>query len=79
VSPRIAANSADIVLNAFTLAAWGSVSSPRGLMHSAAASIGETNCPVVESLRNARRCCGCVDDHRVAAMTPLGQQALQLR
>jgi hypothetical protein len=28
----------------------GSVSSPRGLMHSAAATIGETNCPVVGSL-----------------------------
>jgi hypothetical protein len=52
-NPRIVANSADIVLNAFTFAAWGSVSSSRGLIHSAAATIGETNCPVVGSLSMA--------------------------
>jgi hypothetical protein len=49
-NPRIVANSEDIALNASTFAAWGSVSNPRGLMHSAAAMIGETNRPVAGSV-----------------------------
>src|SRR5271157_4238584 len=50
---RIVANSTDVALKASTLAACGSVSSPRGFIQSAAATIGEMRLPVEGSLNMA--------------------------